>query len=134
MGFCKGIGHYIRGNCRKKGKKKLMRKKELGENKLNKKFIGEFVRETYSVYSLLRNEGKNLVKITKNLTSFLIKTAGKGEKIMSLEICKGEKNLLPYINIVYTEEMSKQKPKEEVISLKDFSKKEIYLKANAFFS
>ena len=136
MGFFKGVGHYSRDNCGKKGEKKSnkARKKELEKNNLSEKLVGEFSRKIHWVYSLLRNEGKNLVKTTKNSTSFLIKTTGNKGKVISLEICKGNGNLPPYINIVYTEGVNREKPREEAISVRDFSKKELYLKANAFFS
>jgi len=134
-GFCKGVGHYIRNKCGKKGEKKSnkMRKKGLGKNKLSEKLVGEFTRKVHSIYSRLRNEGKNLVKTTKNSTSFLIKTAGNEVKVISLELCKeGSGNLPPYINIIYAE--GGGKPKEEVISVRDFSEEELYWRANAFFS
>lgn len=130
---------YIRNKGKEKKKKKpnnKTRKKDLEENKLNKKF-GEINKIILSVYSRLKNEGEDLIKPkglnqSKNGISFLVKKDGGGKvKTISLEFCKGSKNVPPYI--IYTERVNREEPKVELMSLQNFSEKEFYHKVKAFF-
>ena len=132
--------NYIRNKCKEKKKKKTnktkTRKKGLEENKLNKKF-GEINEIILSVYSRLKNEGENLIKPkglnqSKNGVSFLIKKDGGVKvKIISLELCKGSKDIPPYI--IYTEGVNREEPKVEFMSLQNFSEEEFYRRVKAFF-